>query len=338
MKTPLLLIITLSLFVSSGCSNPQFEPAQNSTSETLFGEKTRPSCEVPEVDYQLKMQVVEFDVTSDQNLHFGFSLLPGAEWFQSFQAQFRLKKSTLTVSSSLSEFLKPLDPVAQETGRSQKKESFWGVELNLEHFQAGGTSQSLTPFFDVVRGAVTASLQKTSQILSSVSAPWNSLVVSKKNETEIIIPTGKLAGLKLGDQFEVYNVTHHWAGEPCKSAYRMATTSTSTPLAIFEIQNDKDLTPTAARLRLKQKLENIQIEQGAFVYAIGGNYKRSISLSELKPFLVTWQQGVGAPKELDLTELLKVALGPALSKTGFYLKSVSNQRDLITLTEEEHSP
>ena len=182
--------------------------------------------------------------------------------------------------------------------------------------------------YTVMTRALEDSINKTKKDVQSVSSPWNTVVVSTDNENSIIIPTGKSAGLQVGDEFEIYNVTHHWKGQPCQSEYLLPTVDTSQPIAIATVEDAKDLAPNAARLRIKERLLSDSIEQGAYVYIHQLTSKRtllrSVAIQNIEPFKIEIQgENVMVPTELDLTSYLKSAVGPVLKKAGFYIKPMS---------------
>lgn len=313
-------------FVACGCAPQKFfsNELNNGNQESSF-EKVRAACEVPEIDYQFETQVVEFDVTSKNEFHFGFSLIPGLEWFNAFDAQFKLKSSTLTLSTSMAEYLKPMDPIGQATGDGKQKENFWGVDIDLSKIKFGGSSFISTPMFKVMTAALRNSVQNTVKILKDVESPWNTVVVSIPNQDQFLIPAGKNAGIQVGDQFEIFNIQHEWAGAPCRSAYRMALPTTEKPIAIVEVKDARDLTPNAARLRIVKKELDEKIEQGAYVYihklTNPRTLRRSIFVQDIKPFKISWKSdGSSELQELDVTPFLNTALGPVLRDFGLYIK------------------
>lgn len=236
--------LPIAFLLNLGCNQKHFTFSDlDNVDKGIVVNKGRPACEVPEIDYRFNTQVVEFDVTTDNKFNFGFSLIPGFEWFKAFDAKFTLKKSTLTVSTAMSEYLNPLEQLAPATGSGIKKESGGGVRIDLNYVNFGGSTFTSTSFFQVMVSALKDSAKKTVKALQQIESRWNTIVVLKPEGDEIIVPTGRNAGIQVGDQFEVYNVKHRWDGEPCTSKYRMATQTTEEPIAIFYVKSQDDLRP-----------------------------------------------------------------------------------------------
>ncbi|MBL7542644.1 MAG: hypothetical protein JNL11_02460 [Bdellovibrionaceae bacterium] len=327
------IIFTLlaTLFTMVGCSGQKFSSIDladlkpDQIKQVVPLEKVRPSCEAVEIDYQFEAQVISFDVVSKNDTHFGFSLIPGLEWFKSFDSKFRLKKSVLSVSTGMAEFLRPTEPFGQAFDSSEQKESFWGTDIDLNKIVFGHSSFSATPFYKVMLDALRKSFTKTASEVRDIESPWNTIVVSKTNETDILIPAGKNAGLQVGDEFEIYNVEHQWVEEPCKSNYRMAKLTTDEPILIAKINDSKDLTPNASRLIITKRILDNKIELGAFVYTHqfkpARKLKRSIAIKEIKPFKINWQpEGANQNKELDITVFLNAAINSLANEMGFYIR------------------
>lgn len=313
------------ILLQSGCAQQNFSAASlEGVNDGVPFQKLRAACEVPEIDYRFETQVVEFEVTSINEVRFGFSVIPGFEWFKAFDAQFRIKRSTLTVSTSMAEYLKPMDPLGQATGDAKKDEKRMGLEIDLNKIKLGGSTYTSTPFFKVMSDALKNSVQKTLKDLKNIEAPWNTIVVSIGNQDQLIVPAGANAGIQVGDRYEIYNVEHIWSGEPCKSSYRMPITTTEEPLAIVEVKYAKDLTPNATRLRVVEKLSNEKIEQGAFVYVhkltSERTLKRSVYIESILPFKLVWDLEGGGRVDMDITPYLSTAIGPVLREAGFYIK------------------
>lgn len=228
--------------------------------------------------------------------------------------------------------------MGQATGNWNKDENFWGLDIDLNKLNVGSSSFTSTPFFVVMTEALRKSIRNTVKVLSDIEAPWNTVIVSSTNESQFIIPAGKNAGIQVGDQFEIYNIEHEWVGEPCKSSYRMATTTTDKPIAIVEVKDPKDLTPNATRLLLKEKLLDEKIEQGAFVYihklTSQRVLKRSLFVQEIKPFKITWNSENNQNQEFEITALLQTALGPVLRDAGFYIKPKTNEAKELNWANE----
>ncbi len=64
---------------------------------------------------------------------------------------------------------------------------------------------------------------------------WSGRVLKEIPETGVLINVGSKAGAMLGDTFEIYNLQHYWAGQPCVSQYLGAFHSPSDPVAVIQI-------------------------------------------------------------------------------------------------------
>lgn len=325
-RTSLSLIISAQLFV--GCSPQEFTSIRrlHDVDEGRVIQKTRPTCEVPEVDYQLEAQVTAFEVTKDKNTKFGFNGL--LKWLN-FEASFKVKHSTLSVRTDVREFLKPFDPLGSANASRELKEKESGFQFELWKISAGHSSYSKTPFYDLMKRTLNDSFSQTAQKLREVESLWKTAIVAIPSATDYIIPAGANAGIQVGDEFAVFNVRHYWAGVPCESKYIYGDLTTDTAIAILQVKSGIDLHPNAALLTIKERLRDDDIEEGAVILVqrlVNGrkpnSLKRSVAIREVMPFKVIYTQNNSEEISVDFTKYLKDAIDPIVSEKNFYIKSL----------------
>jgi len=87
---------------------------------------------------------------------------------------------------------------------------------------------------------------------------WETQVIRDK-DLYVFVRAGSLHGLKVGDEFAVYNVEHFWDGTPCKSKYLGSLPTTNKPISILRLENQTDVGEVFARLRRLEDTSNGEI-------------------------------------------------------------------------------
>src|SRR5690606_8365635 len=83
-------------------------------------------------------------------------------------------------------------------------------------------------------------LKNLNASLNKNSAPWNSRVFHIGDDNLIVIPAGQVAGIRVGDKFNVYNVEYIWQGTPCESPLLIEKKPPLEPVATIEAVQVED--------------------------------------------------------------------------------------------------
>jgi hypothetical protein len=107
--------------------------------------------------------------------------------------------------------------VASAQGDATRSKTDLNLGINFAGFSLGPRHYYESPLADVTRNALTRAVNHVVGQLDE--EPWFTRVLEDQ-DTHLVIGAGSRAGLKKGDMVEVYNETHYWTGEPCRSQYR----------------------------------------------------------------------------------------------------------------------
>lgn len=148
------------------------------------------------------------------------------------------------------------------------------VDLNLSidfgMFRFGPKFFFQSPLAKVSRNALTQNIdmlvQNFDAISRSTGKPLWETTVRTDEDTHVIIYAGRLQGLKVGDEFKIYNMDHYWADpkKPCQSRHDGAIPRTDEPVAIVRIDNESALGDEISRALVIQESGD-QREAGARV-------------------------------------------------------------------------
>lgn len=330
-KKATLSVSLLSLCLATACTQKGFQSLdalEKVNNGELPSKLTRPQCELPTVDYILDTEVLGFEVIKSRDVSFGFNLLKF--FIRSFEGSFKVQNSQLTIRTNVRETLKPKDPLAPALGFGELQMRERNFQIGFFVFSGGYSSFSQTPLVSVFQRAVDQAVGSMAGQLASVEPEWSSTIVSLPTPTELVIPAGSNAGLRVGDEFEVFNIEHIWEGKPCDSKYLLPRATTSEPIAVVKIESGRSLYPNASLLKiLSQNSRDAVVEQGARVYlrAKGGeplrSLRRSANIKSMKPFVISYETSNGT-QVIDLNSYLKEILMPTIYQKGMYLKDVQD--------------
>jgi hypothetical protein len=327
----LLASVVLGFLMGSGCAQSHFEQPTEGIRKVDPGLPPpieRPSCELPEVDYQLDSQVLAFEAIKSRKLKFGFNLLNG--WIGHFGVGFKVKQALLVLRTDLREFLKPTQGFAPAEGESPLLEKELNFEIDIGRISAGTDAYNKTPFYDMMKRALRDSLERTMNQARKVDPLWSSVIVDEALQDQYVIPAGANAGIQVGDEFAVYNVKHLWSEGPCTSEYRMRQNTTTSAIATLVVEDSFQLAPNSAILSIKERHLPDEIELGAYVYLkkLAGSrttsLKKSVIIRDLKPFLIPYETADGKQVSVNLTQDLENALSLIAPEKGLYIKKVKD--------------
>jgi hypothetical protein len=106
------------------------------------------------------------------------------------------------------------------------------LSINFGNFSLGPKFYFQSPLSKVTKSGLEKAVKVIADDLQQV--PWNTRVLAD-HDTHIAIMGGSNVGLREGDQLAIYNETHYWEGEPCKSKYLGGASNSKEPVAIIEV-------------------------------------------------------------------------------------------------------
>lgn len=193
----------------------------------------RPTCEIQASEYALSTKAVAFELESDTGLSMGWDLISG--FLRAIEFSFRLKTARLSLAMSLYDPLAPNRELLGVLGKSR----LWGLnfkfDLGFNQIGAGFSHYSQTPLAKLSEKALSDGLDNLTETMSDLQDPWSTMVVAIPNSSQVVIPVGTFAGLKVGDQFAIFNVEHVWQGEPCQSVHLFTRKTTDQAVALGEV-------------------------------------------------------------------------------------------------------
>jgi hypothetical protein len=131
--------------------------------------------------------------------------------------------------------LKPEHELMNVLGKSR----LWGLDFKFDiGYQQIGIDfhhYSKTPLAKLSAKGLEDSLENLTEEIKTLQDAWSTNVVALPNDRQLVVPVGSFTGLKVGDQFAIYNTEHVWAGEPCASEHLIARKTTAEPLTIGQV-------------------------------------------------------------------------------------------------------
>lgn len=258
------LVASLSLVACGG----QFKTAQilqDVNSGKLGKTGGRPACEIQAAEYALDTKMISFEMESSTGLSMGFNLLNS--FLKLFQVSFKTKSGRLSLEMSLYDPMKPQVELMNVLGDSVMRGNEFSFDLSYQQIGVGFSHYSQTPIAKLSKKGLENALGNLTAKINQLQDPWSTEVVALPSDNEAVVPVGSFTGLKLGDQFAIYNVDHIWEGEPCKSEHLFVKKTTPYPVAIAEvtqIENNAALLTVIERDQYAQ-ISNMKIENGSFV-------------------------------------------------------------------------
>lgn len=263
--------IRIGMLVSSlaliGCT--KMTPSQVAFDQVSLGKiyksSNRPACEIQPAEYTIDTRMVAFDITTSGGVHAGFNLLTG--FLKLLSVDMKASSGRMVTGMSLYDAVSPKYELVNVMGSGRSVNFGAEVSLGIQNIGAGFNFEHKTPLTSLIESSLSETFGLLYGEMSRLQEPWHTQVAAVPSANEVVIPVGAYAGLKVGDQFAVYNVQHVWGGTPCQSEHLMARKTSSSPLAVgtvVQIANN-------AALLLLQKRDDVSsmdptpIEQGARV-------------------------------------------------------------------------
>jgi hypothetical protein len=183
----------------------------------------------------LEANVNSFEFQSSNGLTFGYNssgVLPGAGG----------SISTTVTKADMDISMQGLNPlsnamiVGDEETAAQTTQNL-NVGINFDGFGVGTNTYSSTALASVSQNGLNLAVQGIKSQYDSVS--YIGRVMQLTDATDLMINGGFVTGIKAGDTFNIYNVTHTWANpaQPCVAgnAYYGEEPTPSAPVAVLTI-------------------------------------------------------------------------------------------------------
>jgi hypothetical protein len=201
--------------------------------------------------------VDEFDIS------FGFDVIKG--WFESLEVKIPLKRAQLVLSMLMSQPMIPQRPVAAAVNKAYDLNLAVKVDIDFGQIAVNPEYYWETPLSNLTSKALQKTFQQLAKQAKGKTSAWNAWVYKRPKYDEIVMTSGSLAGVKVGDEFKIYNVEHIWTGTPCESEYVMPRKTTRQPMAVARVEQVKDHYSLMRFIPPYADTEGIEISEGAIV-------------------------------------------------------------------------
>lgn len=180
---------------------------------------TAPICVQDYAMAQIDGAVLGFEFASGIGISFGYSkTISDLNSGVGVNAKVDIKTAQLDAAMSARHPLTGATLVAA-TASSKQTSTTINTSIDFSGFNVGPTFWFQTPLAKTTESALS---QLLSQINTGMKDPWFTFVhdVAVKGTAQLVyINGGSEIGLKAGDEFQIYNLQHKWAGAACNSKY-----------------------------------------------------------------------------------------------------------------------
>ncbi len=309
-------VVSLLLISMTACQKTSFTAGSEDSPVQDTVDPQKVSCEIDPVDFNIKTTVYSFELTNRTKVKFGFNLLE--TFLKALGFKINLKQGTLNLAMKATDPMNESVLLAYESGQGLLKERDLGFEFSLGEIALGFDFYRKTPLANLSQAGLQDGFAKISAKLATLD--WQNKVSKVPDENTVILAVGTAAGIRKGDQFNIYNVENIWQGAPCQSVLLISQKLSELPLAVGEaVQVDGNGTV----LRIVSRSSAERIEPGALIEIKElkkSNPKESRALAksvrivsiDSPPLLI-------GDVKVNLQEYLKNQLGPVITEKGFYL-------------------
>jgi len=313
-------VITGAAVVLTGCSG--FESVRTLdrfNNGELDYKSDRPACEIQAADYRLDTRVVSFEITSSNGLDFGFNLLSG--FLRLFGISFKTKEGRMAMTMKLADPIQPHYELMNTLGSALMKDREFKFQLGIEQFNLGFEHYSRTPVATLAERALEDTVVRMNAQIAGLQESWSSQVIAVPNRNEVIIAAGSYAGVKIGDEFAIYNVEHIWKGVPCESEHLFERKTTSGPLlygVVTDIRNIGAL--LSVRPTGDSRTDMPVVDQGARVEIsklVNGRQalSRTLEIGEVIGAEMKFDNNL----TVDLTQYLREQINAVVHRNGYVI-------------------
>jgi hypothetical protein len=320
---------TLGLTVAAvGCSGFQ-SPEMFTTAPLLsisegnrIAMENTPSCIVGYSDFQIDEKLINFAITDKAGVSFGFNV--NTNWVKSIGLNVKTQKGQMDMSMTLAQTADPQDVVSNVMGSASASDTAFDFNLDLILFKTDFSNVKNTPLTTLMGNTIRNGLANIQKSLAANPVEWSAPIVYLiDQQQEFIIPAGAIAGLRLGDQFNIYNINYSWAGDPCNSKLLMPVKTTTSPVALAQVVQ---LEENSALLKIYDQISNDPTEKlrlGSRVYIQSLPLKKgekmrsllhSLSLRNVASMPLSLSNG----GNIDLAAYLSAETLAIMQSYGFY--------------------
>ncbi len=213
------------------------------------------TCMVDMPQAVIKGSILNFELTNAGGLSLG---LP--QW-ANFGLSVDVRKTVLTMALQADDPLIRMN-LAATTAKANRQETALSATINLGAFSLGPKAYFKSDLAGVVNQAMVNGITDLKQQMDQ-NSPWYAMVL-KNCDKAILINAGSMAdaGLKKGDQLEIYNVRYRWSGDICDSTLEGSINETGDPIAVAEVDIVGD---TLSQAKIIQQTAT-KIQPGSRVY------------------------------------------------------------------------
>ena len=223
--------------------------------------KEVPECLVEYEEYQLDVHLNAFEIYSKKGFQFGFNL--GEGLLQLLGFSFKTEKGLMSLYMGLSESVNPTSWVSYVEGQATMKKRDFRFNIGVSQFNGGLSYFKQTPMNTLTGNSIKNGFSNMEKEMEAKQVNWKTRVVhSNEGQSRLVVPVGNVSGLRIGDQFNVFNVNYVWEGDPCVSELLIPAKTTTKPIAITEVVQVEN---NAAVLLVIDRFHDDIIELGAMV-------------------------------------------------------------------------
>lgn len=279
---------------------------------------SKPYCEVDYADYEMSANLLAFEIFDKKNIGFGFNL---GGILQFLGLSLKTERGRMLMAMDLKQTLRPSEFVADVTGEGISKGSEFRINLDIAKWGVDFGYFYQTPLSKLTEKTLHGTLKNIATELAQVETEWKTKVVLLPTAKEVIIPTGSVAGVRLGDTFKIYNVESLWKGDACKSELLMHKELTpGHPQAYGKVTQ---LEKNAALLELYNVSDDTKLELGAKVVIDNlplakKEKSRSLRRSVRVMSVTSEKLPIATGANIDLTVYLNEQLTALFDQYGFY--------------------
>lgn len=243
-----------------GCAGAKYEAANGTEdpsqqkSDVVYN---RAACEIEYWDQNLDLDLWNYEFVSSTGGKFGFGNLG---IINLLDLSFKVDKATLQMN------VYPSNPYERQKSfgvKSNDTDVQFGVNVGFSNIAAGFEHYSKTPVATLTKDALMKALAGIKDSIQKKE--WSTRVLRSPADIrdQVTIQAGSDAGITADDEFEVYDLKHHWDSDPCSSAYAGMDPLPEKPIATLKAWSiGRKLTI----LKIKDpRISNIDIPPGSYV-------------------------------------------------------------------------
>lgn len=315
------LIIPTTAFLVA-CS-PSLKFAESENLATGLNSLEEKACLLTTPNFQINTAVDAFQLKGGANGGAGFN--PGGI-LQVIGVNVTYSSGELDMSMVFSAPLFGNSPVANSTGKGMTN-NFSVSTSGLASLVSGNAGAwSSTGFYQASQSALSNTFGNLKANLPA-QPPWWTVISAAVSENEFLIPVGTLAGLKIGDQFNVFKVDYQWQGDgvPCANPLKIALKLSTQPFAVVTVKQ-LELNYAAVQInKLNNTTDKIEAFDRLEISKLSGTGRTALNYS-IRLGGVTQSNGLvfsdgKISQAIDMTPFVRTQLNDLLANKipGYYL-------------------